>query len=295
MQANIKKILFNIKNFGLLFGIEFFLFKTIFRKYEWKMRKKSIKTIESKIRLDKTKYLHQQPDYSYDECKKIFVFWWTGFENAPQLVKRNVKKLQALFDSYQIILLDKNNFSDYVSIDENIMSLFSKNRISIQTFSDILRFQLLLEHGGFWFDSTIRIYKFEDFAKHLQNNEVYSLNVECDEKTRLWGKVLPDMKYVTFFIGARKGSNIMQFLTDMYKAYYKHYDFCIDYFMNDYFLIIAKRYGMADYALDKIPAHQGNPFYLSNAIEKGENIDYNICMKCPQKLNWRNKKHNAFE
>ena len=287
MLNNIKKVFYNIKNFGVIFGLKFFLSKTIFRKKEWKFRLKSINLLDKNLNIDYTKYKKAQYIFNYEETKKIFVFWWDGFKNAPFQVKKNLSYLLHNFKDYKIIKIDKTNFNKFVSLNQCIMNLFYSKRISIQTFSDILRFNLLYNYGGFWFDATIRCYKYEDFAKMLQYNEIYSLNVDCKEKRMLRENVVPNMKYTTFFIGTRKNSTIMKFLVDAYNAYYNKYDYCIDYFMNDYFLALAERNHIAENALNNIPPHEGNPFYAFNCISTNQKILLSECEKCPQKLNWR--------
>lgn len=64
----------------------------------------------------------------------------------------------------------------------------------------------------------------------------------------------------------------------------------IDYFLNDYFTILAMKHKMENSSLEKIEFNYGNPFYLLNYLQNNNDDSFNIneCKKCPQKLTWKN-------
>lgn len=287
MNNNVKKVLYNIKNFGLFFGLDFLIHKTILKKNEWKTRKKSIKILDKEfgyIFKNNSKYGANNNEFE----KNIFVFWGQGFNNLPEIPKLCIKSIERFYSDYNIYYITLENYEEYVSIDPNIKILFEKGNISIQTFSDILRFQLIYQYGGVWCDATLMFYEKIDFDVMLKEKSFYSLNVDCKEKRQLWGNVYP-VTYTTFFFAARKKSYILKSINEAYIEYYKKYDFVIDYFLNDYFFILASMYEVEDNSLAKIPFVEGDVFYVLNSLLSNNTVlDINKCRQIPQKITWKN-------
>ena len=84
----------------------------------------------------------------------VWIYWDKGFENAPKAVLSCLNSVKKNISGLNIILLDDMNFSRYVKIDDRILELKRKKRLSIMAFSDILRLALLSKYGGLWVDST---------------------------------------------------------------------------------------------------------------------------------------------
>ena len=287
MNNNVKKVLYNYKNFGISYGTSFLLTKTLFRKYEYKTRKMALKILDKDF------------GYIFDKAKKegknnnqfeknIFVFWGQGFDKLPEIPRKCLENIKKFYPDYKIFEITLDNFKEYVSIDENLIQLFKNNKISIQTFSDILRYNLIYTYGGVWCDLTLLFFEKIDFENKIEKNDFYSLNIECKEKEILWSKVY-NLTYTTFFFATKKGSPIMKAIIEAYTEYYKKYDFVIDYFLNDYFTILAMMHNLEENTLEKIEKNSGNPFYLLNKIQNNNtSIKLEECKKCPQKLTWKN-------
>ena len=87
--------------------------------------------------------------------KIIWTCWWQGVENAPQLVKKCIENMHKFANGYEVIVIDEQNLSNYVTLPAYILE---KHRIGCMThthLSDIIRLALLSKYGGFWIDSTI--------------------------------------------------------------------------------------------------------------------------------------------
>lgn len=287
MKNNIKKVVYNYKNFGFVYGTLFLLTKTIFRKYEYITRKMAIKIMDKEFGdIFEEEKKNGTNKNSFE--KNIFVFWGQGFDKLPEIPQKCIKKIEEIYTDYKIYKITLENYTDYVTIEENLVKLFEEKKISIQTFSDILRYNLLYKYGGVWCDATLLFKEKINFEEKIDKNDYYSLNVKCKEKEILWGKVYP-VTYVTFFFATKKESPILNAINKAYISYYKKHDFVIDYFLNDYFLILAMKYNLEDDTLKHIEPNNGNPFYLLNKIKnKDYNIDLNELNKCPQKLTWKN-------
>lgn len=86
------------------------------------------------------------------------IFWWCwlqGAEKAPALCKACLKSLRRHYSDYQINVITLENISDYVKFPEYIVRKFKGSSISPTHFSDLLRLELLINHGGIWIDSSV--------------------------------------------------------------------------------------------------------------------------------------------
>lgn len=83
--------------------------------------------------------------------KKIWFLWYQGKCNMPRLVEECFNSWHRHNTEYDIIFLDKNNFSEHVEIESKILE--NKN-ITLQALSDIIRVNLLNQNGGVWVDAT---------------------------------------------------------------------------------------------------------------------------------------------
>lgn len=81
--------------------------------------------------------------------KTIFILWFQGFDNAPEIVKRCLQSWIYYNPDWNIIKLDDSNLQKYIDIDE-----FRNNEIGLWHLSDIIRVLLLEKYGGVWADAT---------------------------------------------------------------------------------------------------------------------------------------------
>jgi hypothetical protein len=91
------------------------------------------------------------------EKLNIFIYWDQGWSTAPYIVKQCLKSWKKYNSrDYNIIELESSNIHKWIS---NKQVLETINRIKkykgITLSSDLLRLNLLSNHGGFWIDSTI--------------------------------------------------------------------------------------------------------------------------------------------
>ncbi|MHC3994933.1 capsular polysaccharide synthesis protein [Thiomicrolovo sp. ZZH C-3] len=88
--------------------------------------------------------------------KIIWMYWEQGFEDAHVVVKNCVRSWQKYNSNWDLRLLDKMNFSEYVCLDlpeEKISTL------SLAQKSDLIRLKLLEKYGGVWADATTYCFK----------------------------------------------------------------------------------------------------------------------------------------
>lgn len=179
--------------------------------------------------------------------KIIWVFWWQGIENAPEIVKKCVRSLQNKNKDYKLNIISKNNFNDYINLTDSIMEKFNSGKIGFAHFSDIVRVNLLSKYGGIWADATIFLTK--GFDENILDYDFYSI-----KSYKLNTDNVSEYRWTTYFLCAKKNNELVSFLSDLFNAYYEDNDYVIEYLMTDYFIDIA--YNNIDYIkemIDKIP------------------------------------------
>jgi hypothetical protein len=85
--------------------------------------------------------------------KTIFILWFQGFDNAPEIVKECVNSWKYYNPDWNIVLIDNNNLINYINLDNYITDIYNKP-IEKCHLSDIIRSILLKLYGGLWVDAT---------------------------------------------------------------------------------------------------------------------------------------------
>lgn len=85
----------------------------------------------------------------------IWTIWLQGMEQAPKIVQQCYASMQKHITDRPIIVITEDNFRDYVTFPDYIMDKYEKGMISKVHFADLLRIELLAQHGGTWLDGTV--------------------------------------------------------------------------------------------------------------------------------------------
>lgn len=103
--------------------------------------------------LDRLSYVSDS--YVDVPSKNIWSCWFQGMDKAPDIVQSCYNTIKDNFDGYEKILITKDNLEFYTDIDPIVMQKWKDGIISNTAFSNIVRLELLINHGGLWLDSTI--------------------------------------------------------------------------------------------------------------------------------------------
>lgn len=163
--------------------------------------------------------------------KKVWFFWMQGLENAPELVKVCFNSIKKNLNGYEIILLTKENLSTYATIPDFILNKWNKGYITTTHFSDILRNNLLLNHGGYWSDATVL---FSEKIPALIENSSFFLFQSYKPGSN--GK---KVNISSWFIGSVKNNPVLEVTQKMLFNYWKNCNDLIDYFLYHNFLQMA--------------------------------------------------------
>lgn len=85
----------------------------------------------------------------------VWQLWLQGEDNVPPLVKVCLQSIAENNKDRKIIILNRNNIFEYISLPDFIIEKYNNGIISHTHFSDIIRVCLLCEYGGTWIDSTV--------------------------------------------------------------------------------------------------------------------------------------------
>lgn len=94
---------------------------------------------------------------NYDKhfSNKIFICWFQGLDNAPILVQKCVASIKNAMPDKEIIIITDDNYIEYTNFPDYIIKKYESGIIPKVHFSDLLRTNLLINHGGLWVDSTV--------------------------------------------------------------------------------------------------------------------------------------------
>ena len=80
--------------------------------------------------------------------KRIWIFWHSGYSNAPDIVKFAVDSWQNKNPEFDVCFLDEPAADSLMGFGEHLKSQ------ALHWYSDLLRVYLLKNHGGIWADAT---------------------------------------------------------------------------------------------------------------------------------------------
>jgi len=163
--------------------------------------------------------------------KKIFVMWRQWYENMPEIVRICYKSIQDHSCGFEVVLLTKHNYKNYINLPEFILKKVSKWLISITHLSDIIRMRLLSLYWWIRIDATMYICS-DVLNKFLNTNLNTTYTSEWNQKHMVFDK------WTTFFIWWTT-NRLFSFVYDFLIQYHKDYDKIVNYFLVDYAIHLA--------------------------------------------------------
>lgn len=167
---------------------------------------------------------------------KIWICWWQGLDNAPEIVKACVASIKRNAGQYEVICITDDNYTDYVTFPSWVEKKREKNIISRTIYSDLLRFNLLSTYGGIWIDSTFFCTDkcFENYMKlplwSIKRPNYLHCSVACGY-------------FANYSLGCTYENRwIFAVIRDFLYNYWKENDKLIDYLLTDYVIVLAQRH-----------------------------------------------------
>lgn len=160
----------------------------------------------------------EECDASGDEY--IWICWFQGMENAPELVKRCYASVKRNMPDKEIIVITKENMDQYVDFPEHILKKWKRGLITDTKMSDFLRMELLIRYGGLWMDSTI--FLSGPIPDWVYEKDIFMYAIDDSEDiTRV---------YNNYFIYSKRDYPILKTLRDINYYYWEKENKVRDYF-----------------------------------------------------------------
>lgn len=167
---------------------------------------------------------------------RVWICWWQGLENAPEIVKRCVESIQRNAGDHQVTIITDRNVEQYIDIPEWVKKKQSEGIISRTNLSDLLRLSLLAKYGGLWLDATF-------FCTGPLSDMAFG--------SPLFSIKRPDYLHCSIAQGYFAGYSlacdashrrIFAAIRDFFLEYWKTNDFLVDYLLVDYMIVLAQRH-----------------------------------------------------
>lgn len=215
----------------------------------------------------------------------IWVCWWSGEDSAPELVKKCIQSIRDKANGHPVNLIDKNNYSEYISIPDYIFNKVSSGQMNVAHFSDYLRVSLICKHGGLWLDATI-------FCTQDIKDEYFSLPFFTCKSSPIECVYISKMRWTSFVLGGWKNNVFFLCMKSLFELYWSLEDSAIDYLTFDYLIDLS--YSEIDgikKLIDNVPINNIHRDDLQAAMNRRINAsDFNkIIQKDTDfyKLSWR--------
>ncbi len=182
------------------------------------------------------KYKTELPDCDEHLRNKIWICWWQGINNAPEIVKVCVDSIKRNAGKYEIICITEDNYKQYVEFPIWIEEKYKSGIFSRTHFSDLLRMNILSTYGGIWIDSTF-FCTGACFESYIQ--------------LPLWSIKRPDYLHCSiasgYFAGYSLGCSyqnrwMFKVIRDILFKYWKDNEKLVDYLLVDYAVVLAQRH-----------------------------------------------------
>ena len=178
--------------------------------------------------------LPEEPAKQHAGKIPVWCCWWQGEEQMPELVQLCHTRLKQVIpeEKAQLHLITLKNYREYVDIPEHIVEKFEKKIITMATMSDVLRFALLNQYGGYWLDATL-FFTGEIPAEYFSGNFYCQRMVSNTEAVK---REACRCNWCGFSMAGPRGSIVFRFMCDAFSLWWKHYDTIIDYVLIGYLL-----------------------------------------------------------
>lgn len=216
---------YRVKNFGILYILDFTLC-SIARKLGFSKRYFWANEVDYryvKRRYGRWNYLAKyQP--SYKDGNTIWVMWWQGADvEKPSLIETCIESIRRNKGDYDVIIIDKNNYKEYIEIPQFILDKFDNGIIGIAAFSDYIRFALMEKYGGWYLDATIYVTK----TITQPETSFYSVKYDGLKNTICKSMWSPFLWYLP------QGHPLTVFIHKAFDDYWAHHDKIVNYFLID--------------------------------------------------------------
>lgn len=164
---------------------------------------------------------------------RVWVLWLQGMDKAPALVKACYNSLLEYLPDKCVTVLSENSMDDYINIPGYLHDKRKSGQIPMAQFSDLIRTNLIVNHGGTWIDSTVLLTGTE--LPHY----TMDLPLFCFKQLNLSNKDISPIVASNWYISGHSNSKILGLTQNMLWEYWKTHDKLEHYFIFHIFFAIA--------------------------------------------------------
>lgn len=164
----------------------------------------------------------------------IWVCWWQGLDNAPDIVKACILSVKRNAGNHNVIVVTLDNYDKYINLPKWVKEKIDKKIISLTHFSDILRLALLSKYGGLWLDATLYC---NDSLENIFYNKIWSIKrpdyLHCS---------IASGNFATYALYSNVNYRfIFKTIYDFFLYYWEKNNFLVDYLTLDYMIVLAQK------------------------------------------------------
>lgn len=181
-------------------------------------------------------------DRSYDaslshlSSNKVWICWFQGIENAPEVVKKCYTSVVANMPDKDVVLLTDENIKRYIQFPDYIQQKYEAGIITKTHMTDLLRLELLIRYGGMWLDATV-------FCTSSNIPEYF-----FDSDLFFYQYLKPGRdghaSYISSWLMSAKTNNkVLMATRELCYEYWKQHNEMVDYFLlHDFISIVLDKY-----------------------------------------------------
>lgn len=211
----------------------------------------------------------------------VFFCWLQGIEQAPALVKACLASQKRFIRDKDFIVITSDNYQKYITLPHDLIMKYERGIIPHAHFTDLIRLQLLIEHGGTWIDSTVLCIG-DNYPKEIMDCEMFFFQYLKGDSSKFWG-------ISNWFMSAYTNNKQLMILRDVLYQYWRDYDCLLDYYVfHLFFNMIAKCYPDKIHAMPKVNSNNALQmvFHLKDAYSDAL-MGYFKQSSCFHKLDYR--------
>ena len=217
----------------------------------------------------------------------IWVLWFQGYENMPKICKACYQSLLKHCGDVPVVLLTESNIKDYITIPAEIIEKIKAKKITLTSYSDIIRSTLLAKYGGLWVDSTL--YFVNDIPKEWFERPFFSIKNKQDGY-----KYVSRNRWTSFLLGTNGTTSLFHKFSKLLQEYTIKEDAFIEYLLVDHVINVLFEREEYKTDLENLPISNEQLHWLSPRLNDRYDSEAfskvcqdNICFKLTYKQSFK--------
>lgn len=222
---------------------------------------------EYKVFLEKYDFENVSLEVRKEEyLNKVWICWWQGVENAPEIVKACINSIRNHTKGHEIIVITDENVNEYVQFPEWLEEKRRKGIISRTHYSDLLRVEILARYGGVWLDSTF-------FCSGGNIDDYFKYPLWSIKRPEYFHASVASGYFANYSLGCTfENRRVYAVIRDFLMYYWQNNDEIIDYLLTDYLIVLAQKYDKEiDRLFKEIPNNNPNCDELFKILQESYN------------------------